>query len=90
MQNLENEKQRLREAVEKIKQETSEKRQRLIKEKEKVEGVKNKIDDLEKEKREILRTNEENKELKNTMLQRIRGKNIFKFFFRNSSWNQEK
>ena len=72
MASLEEEKQVICEAISKIKEETSEKRKTLITEKEKLEGMRIKIEQLDREKIDIERVQDENKEIKNVMLQRIR------------------
>lgn len=72
MNSLAQEKQVLLDAISKIKDETSEKRKNLLNEKEKLEGLKNKLDSMDREKIDIERVSEENKEIKNVMLQRIR------------------
>lgn len=72
MDSLEEEKQVLIDAINKIKDDTQEKRKNLLSEKEKYESLKLKIDQLERDKIEVERISEENKEIKNVMLQRIR------------------
>lgn len=72
MDSLEEEKQVLIDAINKIKDDTQEKRKNLLQEKEKYESLKLKIDQLERDKIEVERIGEENKEIKNVMLQRIR------------------
>lgn len=74
MENFHQEKQSLLEAIKKIKSETADKARSLVEEKDTIERVKSKIEDIEKQKRETINQNEETKEIKNAMLQKIRGK----------------
>jgi predicted transcriptional regulator len=68
MVHLNEEKRVLLEAIGKIKEETSEKRKNLLSEKEKLEGIKRSMEQMDRARIEVERISDENKEIKNVML----------------------
>ena len=76
MMNLESEKQSLMSTLQRIREDANEKRKKLLEEQEKTNALSFKIEDMDKQRASYLRESKENKEIKNVMLQRIRGNQI--------------